>query len=65
MGYSAKQIKELEETINRAKCDVVIDGTPVKLSRLLKINKPIVDVEYYVKEKGLTFENVLKKKGLV
>jgi len=46
MGYSGKQMKELEETINRAKCDVVIDGTPVNLSRLLDIKKPVIEVNY-------------------
>jgi predicted GTPase len=52
MGYSPKQIKELEKTINRAKCDIVIDGSPVNLSRLIKINKPIVNVGYYLDEIG-------------
>ncbi len=46
MGYSRKQIKELEKTINRAKCDAIVDATPANLSRILKINKPIVNVNY-------------------
>ena len=52
MGYSPKQIKELEQTINRAKCDIVIDGSPVNLSRIIKPNKPIVNVGYYLDEIG-------------
>jgi predicted GTPase len=52
MGYSPKQIKELEQTINRAKCDIVIDGSPVNLSRIIKSNKPIVNVGYYLDEIG-------------
>jgi predicted GTPase len=52
MGYSPKQIKELEKTINRAKCDIVLDGSPVNLSRILKSNKPIVNVRYYLDEIG-------------
>jgi predicted GTPase len=52
MGYSPHQIKELERTINRAKCEIVIDGSPVNLSRLLRINKPIVNVRYYLDEIG-------------
>ena len=52
MGYSPKQIKELEQTINRAKCDIVIDGSPVNLSRILRANKPIVNVGYYLDEIG-------------
>ena len=52
MGYSPRQIKELEQTINRAKCDIVIDGSPVNLSRIIKPNKPIVNVGYYLDEIG-------------
>ncbi len=61
MGYSKNQIKELEKTINRIKCDVVIDGSPVNLAKLIKSNKPIVNVDYVLKEKGLDLETVLKK----
>ncbi|MBU0719003.1 MAG: GTPase, partial [Planctomycetes bacterium] len=46
MGYGQKQIKELEQTINAVKCDVVLIGTPIDLARVLKINKPTVRVRY-------------------
>lgn len=46
MGYSEVQIRELEETISRVPSDIVIIGTPVDLSRLIKINKPVVKVSY-------------------
>ncbi len=52
MGYGMVQIKELEETINRADCDVVVDGSPVNLSRLMKVNKPVVNVRYRLGEIG-------------
>jgi predicted GTPase len=48
MGYGKKQIKELEQTINNANCDVVISGTPIDLTRILKTKKPIVRVRYGV-----------------
>jgi predicted GTPase len=61
MGYSPRQIKELEQTINRAKCEIVIDGSPVNLSRILKANKPIVNVRYCLDETGTpNLETVLK-----
>lgn len=50
MGYSAKQIKELAETINSAVCDAVLVATPVDLSSLIKINKPAMQVRYEVEE---------------
>ncbi len=52
MGYSKEQLRELEEAVNRADCDVVVSGTPIDLSRLLKTNKEIVRVRYYLQEKS-------------
>ncbi len=46
MGYSADQIRELEETIDQADADLVLIGTPIDLGRLLEINKPIQRVRY-------------------
>jgi predicted GTPase len=48
MGYGKKQIKELETTINNADCDVVVSGTPIDISRVLHVSKPIVRVGYSV-----------------
>lgn len=50
MGYSEKQIHDLQETINKTPCDAVIIGTPINLKRLIKINKPAVRVSYNLKE---------------
>ena len=62
MGYSRKQLKELEKTINKAKCDVVIDSSPSDLSRILKINKPIVEVDYELGSKSIKeLEKILKR----
>ncbi|MEM0159336.1 MAG: cyclic 2,3-diphosphoglycerate synthase [Candidatus Micrarchaeaceae archaeon] len=46
LGYSRKQISELEETINRAECDSVVSATPTDLKHIIKVNKPIVHVSY-------------------
>jgi predicted GTPase len=50
MGYSEQQIKDLETTINRVECDVVISATPINLLNLININKPAVRVTYDLKE---------------
>lgn len=52
MGYSDEQMKELEETINKAEVDAVLVGTPFDLARLLKINKPSSRVRYRIEEIG-------------
>ncbi|HID27684.1 MAG TPA: GTPase, partial [Methanosarcinales archaeon] len=53
VGYSAQQIKDLEETINKVPCDSVLSATPADLSILLNINKPVLRVEYEIQETGL------------
>jgi len=52
MGYSDKQVKDLEETINKVPCDTVIIGTPINLKRIVKMNKPAVRVSYELEEIG-------------
>jgi predicted GTPase len=52
MGYGDKQVKDLETTINRTKCDLVLIATPIDLSRLVKINKPTARVYYSLQEIG-------------
>jgi predicted GTPase len=52
MGYGDKQVKDLETTINRTKCDLVLIATPIDLSRLVKINKPTARVFYSLQEIG-------------
>jgi predicted GTPase len=50
MGYGDKQIRDLETTINQVKCDSVIIGTPIDLSRIMNIQKPTVRVNYDLAE---------------
>ena len=46
MGYGNHQVKDLQDTINATKCDVVVSGTPIDLNRVLKANKPLIRVRY-------------------
>jgi predicted GTPase len=52
MGYGEQQIQDLEDTINNTECDSVIIGTPIDLSRIIKINKPSTRVYYDLQEIG-------------
>lgn len=61
MGYSGRQISDLEKTINSIECDAVVIGTPIDLRKLMTINKPSVRVRYELQEIGRpTLEDVLK-----
>jgi len=52
MGYSPEQIGDLEETINRTDCDLVLAATPIDLSKLITINKPVQRIRYEYRDHG-------------
>jgi predicted GTPase len=52
MGYGDEQVADLEKTINAVECDAVVIGTPIDLSRIVKIDKPTVRVRYELQEIG-------------
>jgi predicted GTPase len=52
MGYGNGQIRELEQTINNARADLVLIGTPIDLARLMDLNKPTQRVRYELQETG-------------
>ncbi len=52
MGYSKKQIEELEKTINQIECDLIISGTPIDITRVVNVNKPVIRVNYSLQEIG-------------
>jgi len=45
-GYTPEQLAELEKTVNNTPADVVVLATPSDITRLIKINKPVVRVYY-------------------
>ena len=63
MGYGEDMVKDLEKTINKADVDLVISATPIDLTRIIKINKPMQRVRYELQEIGQpNLEEVLKAK---
>lgn len=50
MGYGEAQIDELRQTIDRAPADVVVEGTPIDLRRVLEVSKPIANVTYELED---------------
>ncbi len=49
MGYSDQQKKDLQTTINAIDADVILSGTPIDLTRIISVNKPVVRVRYDLK----------------
>ncbi len=63
MGYSARQVTDLEETINAAECDLVLAATPIDITRVISIEKPMVRVRYEYEDHGVpTLAQVLLKR---
>jgi len=46
MGYGEQQIRDLEATINACDCDLVVSATPIDLTKLIQVEKPILRVRY-------------------
>jgi predicted GTPase len=60
MGYNDQQIRDMEETLNKAECDIIVDGSPIDLGKLINSNKPIVRVKYDIQNiESPTIEEVL------
>ncbi len=50
MGYGDAQVHDLEATLNAMPVDVVLAATPIDLTRVLTLDKPIVRVRYELEE---------------
>jgi len=63
MGYGEDQMKDLEETINRTDCDLVLVATPIDLRRLIDIRHPVDRVRYELQVIGQpTLEGILAER---
>jgi predicted GTPase len=63
MGYGDAQMKDLEETINKSDVDMVVVGTPIDLTRVIKLTKPHQRVRYELQEIGQpTLKDILLQK---
>jgi len=61
MGYGEKQTQELDATIDRIDCDLIVSATPIDLNRVITPNKRMLRVRYELEEIGTpTLKDVLK-----
>jgi predicted GTPase len=61
-GYSQDQIHDLELTINKVDCELVLFATPIDLPKIVSINKPFLKVYYEYQDHNRPFlkETLLK-----
>ncbi len=63
MGYSPRQIADLEESINAVPCDLVLFATPIQLTRIVNLQHPSVRVRYEYRDHGTpTLEETLMRR---
>jgi len=62
-GYSQDQIEDLERTINKVDCELVLFATPIDLPKIVSINKPFLRVYYEYRDHNRPFlkETLLKQ----
>ena len=70
LGYHPAQLEALRETINAAKAELVISGTPCDLTGLIEFNKPVLRARYdyaEAEEPGLgeLVETFLRERSLI
>jgi predicted GTPase len=52
LGYSQSQQAELEETLRRGNAEVIVDASPARLDRILRLDAPIARVSYSFEQKS-------------
>jgi predicted GTPase len=63
MGYGDEMVKDLEDTINASDVDMVISATPIDLTRIIQVNKPMQRVRYELQEIGApSLTDILREK---
>ena len=50
MGYGEDQTRDLEATIAAVPCDVVVSGTPIDITRVVELDKPVTRARYELGE---------------
>jgi len=60
MGYGTDQMRELEATLNACDADLLLSATPIDITRVLTLNKPVTRVRYELKQvSGPALEELL------
>ena len=52
MGYGPAQVADLQATLDAVDADIVLSATPIDLTRVLTLNKPITRVHYELAQVG-------------
>jgi predicted GTPase len=60
MGYGPEQVKELGLSIEATPCDMILSATPIDISRIMTLTKPVKRVFYDIEEEeGSPLEEIV------
>lgn len=60
MGYGPEQVKELGQSIEATPCDMILSATPIDISRIMTLTKPVKRVFYDIEEvEGSPLEEIV------
>eukprot|EP00877_Chromochloris_zofingiensis_P000184 jgi/Chrzof1/10166/Cz04g31120.t1 len=51
MGYSDKEVKDLEATINAVPADAVVSASPIDITKLIDLKQPVATVTYEIQDR--------------
>lgn len=52
LGYYEDQLADLEASIKATPCDLILNGSPIDISRVIDVDKPMMRVRYDLQEIG-------------
>ncbi len=61
LGYSPEQVRDLEQTLARIPADLVVDATPASLADRVRLDKPVVEVDYAFAPRGDDLDALLAR----
>jgi len=61
MGYYGEQINDLAESINKSGAEIVVSGTPIDITKVLKVKIPVLHINYVLKERTGNIEGIIEE----
>ena len=61
LGYSKHQIEELKSILNSINADYIISATPTRLPNIMKLNKPLIQIQYEIQDHTGKLKEILEQ----
>jgi len=61
LGYFGKQLQDLTDTINQSGADIVISGTPIDITKVVKVDIPVLHINYSMEVRSGDIEGIVDR----